>query len=542
MDVALYLRVSTKKQARQDLSIPDQSRQLRAYCKRKGWKVVREYVERGASATTQERPVFQQMLSDARQRPGPFSAIVVHSYSRFARDLMDSEFVIRMLAKQNIQLHSMTQELNDSPESQMIRRMMQMFDEYSSRENAKHTLRAMKENARQGFWNGSLPPFGYKVKETEKRGDKSKKKLHIDPVEAAVVRELFKLYVSGSGRQGPMGVKKIVSHLNARGRRQRNGKLFNIQFVHRMLRESAYNGTHYFNRRYHGKDNRKLKPKGEWVAMSCPAIVDRKIFEVAQKLLDERNPKKTPPRTVTNGILLGGLVRCGSCGGSMTLRVGKGGRYRYYACCNKARIGATACKGNVLPMPKLDALITDTLLNRVLVPERVGTLIEEMRKETKRRGGGITGQVRELVARERELAGRMDRLLQAVEEGTVRDRDSVRQRIDVIETSLSEVRREKLVIDEQIAAANRPLSPQQIARAIAGLSDLLRNGDLQLRKAYLRLFIETIEVHDGEIIVTGSRDAVAKAVQPPPGNPSNSVPVFVQEWRPRRDLNARPPH
>jgi len=34
-----------------------------------------------------------------------------------------------------------------------------LFDEYQSKENAKHTLRALKENARQGFWNGSLPPI-----------------------------------------------------------------------------------------------------------------------------------------------------------------------------------------------------------------------------------------------------------------------------------------------------------------------------------------------------------------------------------------------
>jgi site-specific DNA recombinase len=37
---------------------------------------------------------------------------------------------------------------------------MALFDEYQSKENAKHTLRAMKENARQGFWNGALPPIG----------------------------------------------------------------------------------------------------------------------------------------------------------------------------------------------------------------------------------------------------------------------------------------------------------------------------------------------------------------------------------------------
>jgi len=61
---------------------------------------------------------------------------------------------------------------------------MALFDEYQSKENAKHTLRALKENARQGFWNGSLPPIGYRVVDAEKRGAKVKKKLEIDPLHA----------------------------------------------------------------------------------------------------------------------------------------------------------------------------------------------------------------------------------------------------------------------------------------------------------------------------------------------------------------------
>jgi site-specific DNA recombinase len=68
---------------------------------------------------------------------------------------------------------------------------MGSFDEYQSRENAKHTLRAMQENARQGFWNGSRPPFGYCVVAAEKRGPKVKKVLGINEAEAAVVRRIF---------------------------------------------------------------------------------------------------------------------------------------------------------------------------------------------------------------------------------------------------------------------------------------------------------------------------------------------------------------
>ena len=42
--------------------------------------------------------------------------------------------------------------------SVMVRQVFALFDEYQSKENAKDTLRAMQENARQGFWNGSKAP------------------------------------------------------------------------------------------------------------------------------------------------------------------------------------------------------------------------------------------------------------------------------------------------------------------------------------------------------------------------------------------------
>src|SRR3984957_18411249 len=69
----------------------------------------------------------------------------------------------------------LTQELGDDPMSTMMRQIMTLFDEYQSRENAKHPLGAMKENARQGFWNGSRPPLGYRIVVAEHRGAKTKK-------------------------------------------------------------------------------------------------------------------------------------------------------------------------------------------------------------------------------------------------------------------------------------------------------------------------------------------------------------------------------
>src|ERR1700741_5300784 len=69
-----------------------------------------------------------------------------------------------------------------------MRKVIALFDEYQSKENAKHVIRSMKENARQGFWNGATAPLGYRLVEAERRGTKVKKRLDVDPVEAECVR------------------------------------------------------------------------------------------------------------------------------------------------------------------------------------------------------------------------------------------------------------------------------------------------------------------------------------------------------------------
>jgi site-specific DNA recombinase len=178
---ALYLRVSAGRQADNDLSIPDQRRQAKDYCTSRGWEIVADYVEFDASATDDRRPEFQRMIDAATTKPPAFDTIVVHSFSRFFRDQFQLEFYVRRLAKYGVRLVSITQELGDDPMSNMIRQIMALFDEYQSKENAKHTLRAMKENARQGFWNGSLPPIGYRIVAGEQRGQKTKKTLEVDP-------------------------------------------------------------------------------------------------------------------------------------------------------------------------------------------------------------------------------------------------------------------------------------------------------------------------------------------------------------------------
>src|SRR5690349_9101838 len=90
--------------------------------------------------------------------------------------------ISRKLARHKVRVVSITQPVGDEnePVHAMMRKVIALFDEYQSRENAKHVIRSMKENARQGFWNGATAPLGYKLVEAEKRGTKTKKKLDVD--------------------------------------------------------------------------------------------------------------------------------------------------------------------------------------------------------------------------------------------------------------------------------------------------------------------------------------------------------------------------
>src|SRR5579863_8612521 len=115
MKVALYLRVSTARQAEKDLSIPDQRHHLERWCQDKGWQIAAEYVESGASATDDRRPHFQRMMDDATRSDRPFDAVLVHSFSRFFRDSFKFELHRRTLEKSNVALVSVTQTVSEDP-------------------------------------------------------------------------------------------------------------------------------------------------------------------------------------------------------------------------------------------------------------------------------------------------------------------------------------------------------------------------------------------------------------------------------------------
>src|ERR1700752_1590055 len=111
-------------------------------------------------------------------------ALIISSFTviaDFSERPFEQEFYLRKLAKHGVRVVSISQPVGDEsePVHAMMRKVIALFDEYQSKENEKNVIRSMKENARQGFWNGSMAPLGDRLVEAEKRGAKVKKKLDI---------------------------------------------------------------------------------------------------------------------------------------------------------------------------------------------------------------------------------------------------------------------------------------------------------------------------------------------------------------------------
>ncbi len=533
---ALYLRVSTARQAEHDVSIPDQKRQGEAYCVSRGYQLVETYVEPGASATNDRRPEFQRMIEAGTSKPAPFDVVIVHSFSRFFRDHFELEFYVRKLAKNGVKLVSITQEMGDDPMHVMMRQIMALFDEYQSKENAKHVIRALKENARQGFWNGSLPPIGYRVVAAEQRGAKVKKKLEIDPLHAETVRLIYRLALYGDGVKGQMGVKNIVSHLNRNRIFTRDGGSWGIGQVHRILTRRTYMGEHEFNKRAKSKE---LKPVSEIVVVPVPPLIDRATFDAVQALLKARHPTVTPSAVISGPTMLTGLIHCAKCGGAMTIRTGKGGRYRYYACSMKARQGPTACEGMAVPMDKLDDLVASHLEDRLLQPERLETILATVLDRRQERSERQHEHIGELNRRAAESEARLKRLYDAIEAGVADLNDpALKDRIDglkaIRDQAKADAERAQAMLEN---SGSKAVTPQMLSKFARAARQRIRLEGGGYRRDHLRALAQRVEVAEGEVRIMGSKSRLLQVLTGK--NSVNSVPTQGLKWRRGGDSNPR---
>jgi len=197
--------------------------------------------------------------------------------------------------------------------------------------------------------------------------------LAVDEHEAAVVRELFQLYVANNG------AKSTARESNRRGHWYRKGKPWSKDLVLKVLEESAVAGTYWWAK-HEAKTPRK-KDRSDWLPLKVAPLVEPALFDLARRLRGQREPTRNPGRALSPEMLLRGLVRCGKCGSSYTLESsgkkvnGEVYQYRYYNCRTACRVGKEACPGGRVPATKLDNAVLEFIVGVVCTGDRCAALL-----------------------------------------------------------------------------------------------------------------------------------------------------------------------
>lgn len=303
---AAYIRVSTDDQI--EYSPESQRKAIYDYAKRNGYLVPEEYVfaDEGISGRSTRRPAFQRMIGLAKQKPKPFDCILVWKFSRFARNREDSIVYKSMLRKQcGIDVVSISEQLGEDKTSILIEALLEAMDEYYSINLAEEVVRGMSEKARHGGIMGGLA-YGYRSENG---------KIVPDPETAPIVQMIFREFIAGTP------IRKIVNIINDMGILTRYGNKWDYRGVEYVIRNISYLGkTHWTPGGTNSTHADKIAENTIVSDVTHTPIIDEETFKLAQERVADLKRKHIYKAHPQHGTLfmLKGLVRCGSCGATLT--------------------------------------------------------------------------------------------------------------------------------------------------------------------------------------------------------------------------------
>lgn len=356
----IYLRVSTSAQAdrdneREGYSIPAQ----REACIRKadslGASVIDEYVDRGESARSADRPALQEMLSRI-ETLNDSDYVIVHKVDRLARSRADDVEIGLLIRKAGATLVSATENIDETPSGKLLHGIMATIAEFYSANLASEARKGMRQKA----ISGGTPyraPLGYLNTRAKIEG-REIRSVEIDPERAPHVRWAFDAYAAGDWT-----IRGICAELGERGfrghpTRKAKGKPLNPSNVADMLHNRYYIGIVTWDGvDYEGRHE---------------PLIDLDTFETVQRLLTERNI--SGEKTSKHWHYLKGTIFCATCGSRLGIvnATGNGGTYQYAFCLGRQR--RNGCTQRYLPVDQVEDKVADYYGVITLDPSRVGEI------------------------------------------------------------------------------------------------------------------------------------------------------------------------
>ena len=224
----------------------------------------------------------------------------------------------------------------------------------------------------------------------------------------------------------------------------------------------------------------------------------------------------------------------------MTLRTGKGGRYRYYTCSTKARQGETGCAGRTVPMHKLDTLVADHIERRLLQPARLEHILSSVLDRRKERAERRTSHIAELRKRTAEADAKLKRLYDAIENGIADVCDpTLKERVTELRAIRDQARADAERAEGALDRLGPGITPQALKTFATQARKRMRTASGGYRRDHLRALAQRIEVDAKEVRIMGSKSALLRTlvVGSSAKTASFGVPSSVPKWRALRDSN-----
>ncbi len=506
----IYARVSTSRQATENASIETQLEACRSFAESRGWEVVAEYVDPGASAWKDTgRPQFDRMLGQARRPNPPFDVVIVYDQSRFYRNLRQSEATRFELRVNGVRVQSVMQPFEDDGLFGSFAISMQAaMDEQQSRVTSMKVRAGLAANARAGFYVGGNVPYGYTLEVVDKLGNKNKHKLAIEPEEAAVIRLIFEMYQAGSGYMA------ITKHLNDQGYRSRTGKQWYKSVLGRILNSTTYVGRHVF--RPTNPVTRKTVPKSEWIEIACPSIVSDAQFENVQRLIEVRDPEITPARYTTSDAVLGKIAKCGSCGGNLQIATGTsrtGDVHHYYKCAAKLNKGS--CPGGnaiTIRRDELETAVVEKMADDLMNADRVRETIARAVDQQQSARGDASTRLQQLKRQHKDVQRKQENLWELAAALGAKARDGFLAKLDALEEEAASFERQISANERMLSESVQPLSAHEAAAKVVQMRKLLLGADVQKQRRFVHALVEKVVVSEDAIQIYAPESNFAETV------------------------------
>ncbi len=272
----IYLRVSTSAQADTDYSdegysIPAQ----REACVRKaeamGARVVDQYVDRGESARSADRPGLLEMLSRLKSLRD-VDYVIVHKVDRLARNRADDVEIVVAIRSAGAELVSATENIDQTPSGVLLHGIMATIAEFYSQNLAAEVRKGMLQKVKLGG-TPTRPPLGY-LNTIDRIDGREIRSIALDQERAPLVRWMFEAYLTGE-----FLLRELADALGDKGLRTRptrkrsTGTPVSVSMVERMLANPYYCGVVVFEGLEYPGRGCPVR-RGTWVT-AVPAVVRR---------------------------------------------------------------------------------------------------------------------------------------------------------------------------------------------------------------------------------------------------------------------------